>query len=80
MRSDRTKVGIYHDPDLESKSNNFRIDGDDEIELLHQQRIRAPETSHQLPTVFVVTDDVDSKSAKQLSRDNSPEQGVTGSR
>lgn len=80
MGSDRTKVGIYHNPDLESKSNNFRIDGDDEIELLHQQGIRAPETSHQLPPVFVVTDNADFKSAKQLSRDNSLESGVTGPR
>lgn len=80
--SDRTKIGIYHHPDLESKSNNFRLEGDDEIELLHQNTIKVPESSHHPNSAFVAMGDLDlgSKSEKELSRNESLGSNESGSR
>lgn len=77
--TDRTKQGIYHQYDLESKSNNFRSEVDDEIELLAQRKTRPPADGHQPPMVFITAGDVESKTSKasktsnQQSRDESPE-------
>lgn len=77
--SNRRKTEIYRHDGLESKSNNFRSDVDDEIELLQQRQRKAPGNVDQPPKVLIKVDDFDSKSFKQQSRDESPESGVTGS-
>ena len=74
---------IYRHDDVEFNSTQFRMDGDDQVELLEQpaKPPLALQPGHRPPvTTFLAGDDLDAKGMKARSREESLESTTTGPR